>query len=124
MKRVFLILTVIVAVSPFTLAEINVNIYKKDGTKKQYFVTSVDSIGFVNANAKWGGEWRIPTVDEVKELRDIKNCIWSWSIQNDVEGFKVTSRKNANSIFIPTSGYYSYSKLESPSSGYYWINSE
>ena len=51
------------------------------------------------AHVNWGGAWRMPTMDEIQELMD--NCDLEWTTQNEVEGLKVTSRKNGNSIFLP-----------------------
>ncbi len=55
------------------------------------------------ANVKWGGIWRMPTYSEQDELR--KKCTWQWTTQNGVNGYKVTSKKNGNSIFLPAAGY-------------------
>ena len=54
------------------------------------------------ANVKWGGNWRMPTADEFKELQD--NCTWTWSFRNGVYGQKITSNVpgyEGRSIFIP-----------------------
>ena len=57
------------------------------------------------ARAKWGGEWRMPTCDEMKELLDKNNCEWTLTTQNKVAGYKVTSKKTGNSIFLPAGGF-------------------
>ena len=54
------------------------------------------------ARANWGGKWRVPTDSEWTELRG--QCIWTWTTQNGVNGYKVTSKNNSNSIFIPAAG--------------------
>jgi hypothetical protein len=54
------------------------------------------------ANANWGGNWRLPTSKELRELVD--NCIWTWTIQNGHKGYIVTSKKNNQSIFLPAAG--------------------
>lgn len=54
------------------------------------------------ATANWGGDWRIPTKAEQQELID--NCTWEWTIQNGVNGYKVTG-PNGNSIFLPAACY-------------------
>jgi hypothetical protein len=43
----------------------------------------------------------MPTLDEIKELR--KNCTWTWSTLNGVNGYRVTG-PNGNSIFLPAAG--------------------
>ena len=71
------------------------------------------------ATANWGGDWRMPTYDELKELKD--NCTWTWTTQNGVSGYKVTSKVNSNYIFLPASGYRKDSSLNVAGiCGYYW----
>ena len=71
------------------------------------------------ARANWGGSWRMPTLNEIKELQD--NCTRAWTTQNGVEGYKVTSKKNGNSIFLPAAGYRWDDNLNSAGSyGSYW----
>ena len=57
------------------------------------------------AHTKWGGDWRIPTIEEWNELRD--NCTWNWGNMNGVYGFYVTSNicgYSDHSIFLPAAG--------------------
>jgi hypothetical protein len=61
----------------------------------------------------------MPTKEEQDEL--CKKCTWKWVIQNGVNGYKVTSRKNGNSIFLPVAGYRDNSDLYYVGSlGGYW----
>ena len=53
------------------------------------------------AHVNWGGNWRMPTEEEQKELINTNNCTWEWTTQNSVNGYKVTSKKNGNYIFLP-----------------------
>ncbi len=74
------------------------------------------------AAANWGGNWRMPTKAEQEELQN--NCTWTWTTQNGVNGFKVTSKSNGNYIFLPAAGYRSDSSLyRAGSYGYYWSSS-
>ena len=73
------------------------------------------------ATVNWGGAWRMPTRAEWTELID--NCTWTWTTQNGVEGYKVTSKSNGNSIFLPVTGYRYDSSLKFGDFGYYWIPS-
>ena len=74
------------------------------------------------AQVKWGGSWRMPTDTEITELRE--NCTWTWTTQGGMNGYKVTSNKNGNSIFLPAAGYRSYSSLcYAGSDGGYWSSS-
>ena len=56
------------------------------------------------ARVNWGGKWRMPTRAEQDELRNTSNCTWTWITQNGVNGYKVTSKVNGNSIFLPAAG--------------------
>lgn len=70
------------------------------------------------ATANWGGSWRMPTYDELNELRN--NCTWTWTTQNGVKGYNVEG-PNGNSIFLPAAGYRDGSSLYYAGSyGDYW----
>jgi len=56
------------------------------------------------AHVNWGGDWRMPTIEECKELVD--SCIWDSTTFNGVKGYVVKSKTNGNSIFIPAVGSY------------------
>lgn len=74
------------------------------------------------ACVNWGGEWRMPTRDEQDELRS--NCTWTWTIQGGHSGYKVTSKSNGNSVFLPAAGIRQGSSLNSAGSyGRYWSSS-
>ena len=55
------------------------------------------------AHVNWGGDWRMPTKEELDELCD--KCNWEWIMLNGVNGCKVTG-PNGNSIFLPAAGSY------------------
>ena len=76
------------------------------------------------ARVNWGGKWRMPTTAEQDELRNTSNCTWTWTTQNGVNGYKVTSKVNGNSIFLPAAGYCDNGSLYFAGSyGYYWSSS-
>ncbi len=54
------------------------------------------------AHVKWGGNWCMPTLDDIKEL--LNNCDSEWTTLNGVNGEKFTSKINGNSIFLPAAG--------------------
>ena len=72
------------------------------------------------ATANWGQDWRMPTVDEMRELRD--NCVMLWTVQNGIKGFLFTG-PNGSSLFLPAAGYYFGSDHEDVGvGGYYWTS--
>ena len=74
------------------------------------------------ARANWGGSWRIPTKAEQDELRE--NCTWKRTTQDGVKGYKVTSKINGKSIFLPAAGSrFGSSLLSVGSYGVYWSSS-
>ncbi len=76
------------------------------------------------AHENLGGKWRMPTVDEFEELINPDNCTWEWTSQDGVNGYKVTSKKNGNSIFLPITGFRYYADIQFRAiSGIYWTSS-
>ncbi len=73
------------------------------------------------AHVKWGGNWRMPTREQIDEL--ISNCSSEWTTLNGVNGWKFTG-PNGNSIFLPAADFrddqsWVYPDLE----GGYWSSS-
>ena len=74
------------------------------------------------AHANWGGDWRMPTEAEFQELID--KCTWEWTEMNGKNGYKVTSKVNGNSIFLPAAGWRDDTSLYcAGSDGDYWSGS-
>ena len=101
----------------------------KDNYSESTSLTYVMELGDISGNpqydaatANWGGKWRMPTKEEFQELMD--NCKWKWTRINGIKGYKVTSKKNGNSIFLPAAGYrYGTPLYYGGSFGYYWSSS-
>lgn len=92
--------------------------FKKYALNKKTTLDLSDDAAHVN----WGGSWRMPTKAEQDELR--KKCTVTWTSQNGVKGYKVVSKSNGNSIFLPAAGYRYYGGLYDVGSyGYYWSSS-
>lgn len=71
------------------------------------------------AAANWGGAWRMPTQVEWEELCNKCNCTWEW--MEETPGYRITGKKNGNSIILPAAGYYRAHAIEgAEKSGYYW----
>ncbi len=70
------------------------------------------------AHVNWGGDWRMPTDNELVWL--CKNCTWQW----DSSGSTVTSKQTGNSIFLPAAGLRNGSDLyDAGSEVNYWSSS-
>lgn len=76
------------------------------------------------ATANLGGDWRMPTAEEFDELVNPDNCTWEWTSQDGVNGYKVTSKKTGNAIFLPITGFRYYADTQFRAiSGVYWTSS-
>ena len=74
------------------------------------------------ARANFCGSWRMPTIDEFKELYD--NCTSKWTVRHDVCGRLFISKINGNSVFFPAAGgYYSTTLTYEELFGRYWSSS-
>ena len=80
------------------------------------------------ASASWGRPWRMPSLGEFYEL--IENCEWESVLDSSfrlkigskkLRGYKITSKINGRSIFLPAGGWRDGTILkELFSRGYYW----
>ncbi len=94
--------------------------YGLDGmTDTLTILTPADDV----AHYRWGGNWRMPTQAEFKELLD--SCVCEFITQNGVDGLKVISRKDSSkSIFLPAAGNRDGTGLNYVGSyGSYWSSS-
>ncbi|MBO4475459.1 MAG: hypothetical protein J5737_01875 [Bacteroidales bacterium] len=73
------------------------------------------------AHVAWKGKWRMPTIEELKELED--NCDWEWGSLNGVDGFTIKSKTNGNSIFLGLSGTFSSWLSSEGEYGFLWTSS-
>ena len=73
-----------------------------------------DDAAYVN----WGGNWRIPSLGQLVELKNM--CTWEWGALNGSEGYKVVG-PSGNFIFLPVSGVKQDDRLLS-GGGVYWSN--
>ena len=53
------------------------------------------------ATVNWGEKWRMPSLEQIKELKD--ECTSTWTTQNGVNGCLVTG-PNGNTMFLPAAG--------------------
>ena len=96
---------------------------KAEYTEENSATQGKSSYTFLDAaSAQWGSAWRMPTRAECQELID--NCTWQWTTVGGHKGYKVTSKKNGNSIFVPAAGRRYDTQLRSAGEwGYYWSSS-
>lgn len=87
------------------------------------WITSVNVLALSHdaAHVKWGGSWRMPTLQERDVL--LSKCDWNWTTMNGVNGYIVRGRGTyaSNSIFLPCAGHgFEASLYDSGSIGSYW----
>ena len=76
------------------------------------------------ATANWGSGWRMPTNDQFEELINSAYTTTEWTTVNGVNGRKITSKVNGNSIFLPAAGDRENTILDYAGSyGLYWSRS-
>ena len=76
------------------------------------------------ATANWGSEWQMPSDDQIDELYNNSYTTAEWTTQNGVNGYKITSKSNGKSIFLPAAGFRAGTSLyDAGYNGYYWSRS-
>ena len=78
-----------------------------DGTYDTYHNLGSDISGtqYDVAHVKWGGNWRMPTIEQIWEL--LLHSKQEWTELNGVAGTRFKSKINGNSIFLPAAGFRS-----------------
>lgn len=56
------------------------------------------------ATAYWGNRWQMPSIEQCEELINSDLTTTQWTAQNGTNGYKITSKSNGNSIFLPAAG--------------------
>lgn len=90
-----------------------------EGIKPSELPTSYNFSGDIKYDAArnmWGGEWRIPTQAEWKELFENSNCT------ADNKSITFTSKTTGNKIVLPYIGYYDSNSPSGTTIGYYWTS--
>lgn len=74
--------------------------------RSQGWITSDNVLAPVHdaAHMQWGGNWRMPTLQEWEDLNN--NCDWTWTELNGVNGYVVRGKGvyASNGIFLPVAG--------------------
>lgn len=90
------------------------SIFKYTKTDGKSVLESQDDV----AKSVLGGEWRIPTKEDMEEL--VEECEWKWTRENGHLGWKVIGPNN-NFIFLPASGAASSYRIAGVNElGRYW----
>ena len=81
-------------------------------TDNYIFTGSCDTLPaeYDAASVYWGGGWRMPTYEEMKEL--MRYCAWKHTVRDGMAGYLITG-SNGYSIFMPYAGRKVYQ---------YWYN--
>ena len=93
----------------------NTDMKKYNGTDNLQVVDAEEDI----VHVRYGGNWRMPTLAELDELRN--NCTWE-EIKEDgvLVSYKIISKVNYNYIILPAAGYKDGSSLKDEHKAHYW----
>ena len=104
--------------------ELNEKANYTPGTSANYGKARNDIKGNIDYDAAtycWKNGWRMPSFQEVIELR--QHCYWMWSEESGRNGYRIVSKINGNYIFLPAVGINRNNGLEEMNvSGYYWTS--
>ena len=76
---------------------------------------------YLNMNEARECGLHLPTKQDFDELLDENNCRWEWTTENGINGYKVISKMNGNSIFLPAAAYRDGTSFGDPEvNGNYW----
>ena len=103
------------------VAENDIDYTKYNSLDKKTALDKEDDAAYV----RWGAPCRMPTVFDFYELTDSDNCTWEWTdiptSFGSIGGWKVTSVRNGNYIYLPAWGYVIFDDLKDEGGyGCYW----
>ena len=109
----------------FSFEQSNCPTYQKttDQLRSEGWIASNDVLAPSHdaAHMKWGGAWRIPTIQELEDLSS--KCDWAMTELNGVLGWVICGRGaySSNSIFLPRPGAAIKTSIYcAASTGNYW----
>ena len=71
-----------------------------------------------------GSYWQMPSKEQFDELLDTRLTTTEWTTLNGVNGYKITSKANGSSIFLPAAGYCNSGGISGTGiEGNYWSRS-
>ena len=71
----------------------------------------------------WGGDWRLPTQQEMSNLWLNENNTWEWTTKENQQGMQVTNSTTGNSIFFPACGVVGDNTVVNSDFCEYWTSS-
>ena len=91
----------------------------------QVYSNDIYETAYDIAHTMWGGEWRLPTDEEMLQLMNEENCEWTYDAVDNVPGWRITSKIEGytdKSIFLPFTGYRNGTSnpADTDNSGLYW----
>ena len=93
-----------------------------DGSSQtcRYLGTNIAGTEYDVAHVKWGGDWKMPTRDQMKELAN--NSYLIWATINGNNGMFYISKINGRNIFLPNVGFFDGDSLNNDNNrlGCYW----
>lgn len=100
---------------------------KAEYTEANYVASSICSSGGTlpqdndAAHANWGGEWRMPTIDECQEL--INECKWESTTLNGKDVYKITKDAAPDAVlYLPKVGFKKNGSVKISYLALYWTN--
>ena len=102
-------------------ATCNIGAETPDGYGRRYIWRKNMKQGYDTTSYNWQGRWRLPTVENFRELFD--NCIHEWVEHDDVRGLLFTSTKpgfEGKTIFLRASGLFDIDENGPYEYGMYW----
>ena len=83
----------------------NYSYYNSSTTEYINIGSEISGTEYDAAHVNLGGDWRMPTKDEMQELKS--KCTWKWIQISGINGYQVTG-PSGKSIFLPAAGFDDY----------------
>ena len=76
------------------------------------------------ATVNWGAAWQMPSKAEIQELLNSTYTTCEVAEIDGYNGYRITSKVNGNSIFLPAAGYKISYTMGTGNNSYYWTNTQ
>lgn len=103
--------------------------FLKDGELTKYRVGELGEVSSMKeilpeddaATVNWSSSWRMPSLDQIKELINSDYTTTEFTTLNDIKGLKITSKKNGKTLFFPAGGSRNNKEFDDAGiGGAYW----